>query len=203
MSRKIFLNVILVLLLNISWLLALDTISIEKFDLMSNADKVSFINSLNKKEKINFMVKYLPDHLFAVYPVSLVKFFSDGEFIFDCEAEGGGMIGGDGKSKPYKYYIGKWYVKGENIIIENSNPIINIFGKYSVINNLIVEEDTLQNSIQYQLQILEGINREGKNVKNDEANIWDGTPDLKSRGLSPAIDSYTKLKQVKKKIVVK
>jgi hypothetical protein len=195
MFKSKILLILITVLVSVGYLKAQD-MSIEQFDSLDSSKQMVFVNSLNKQEKIRFLAKYLPDHLFAVYPVSLVKFFSDGEFIFDCEAEGGGMIGGDGKSKPYKYYIGKWYFKNETIIIDNPNSKINIFGKYFIFDDVKCEAYKGQ-STHFIFHIIKGIDRDGKNIIDDEADLWDGTPDLKSRGLSPAIDSYTKLKQSK------
>jgi hypothetical protein len=179
--------------------------SMQKFSNLYGKEKMTFFNALSKNDRMNFMFEFMKDRSFDLPPTEVVKFYSDGEFICDAEAEGSGMVGGDGKLKSYKYLLGKWYFKDGKIFINNLDPNTIVYGKYLILDDVKID-DYYENrkSANFIFHVLKGLDNDGTDLSGKETGLWGGVTDLEApNGISPAIDSYTKLKQAKKKIEIK
>jgi hypothetical protein len=175
---------------------------LHKFEKLSGKQKKEIFNSLNKENRIKFVVEFMKGKVFDLPPVALVAFYSDGDFIADIEAEGGGMVGGNGIDKPFKYFIGKWYCKDSKIFFNSSDVHNKNFGKYSIVDDVKIDdfyED--RSSGEFVFHILEGQDFAGNNLANEETDLWGGISYIELKaigdGASPSIDSYTTLKQAK------
>ena len=175
--------------------------SIINFGQLNGKQKMEFFNALNKQDRMKFIIEFIKERTFDVPPVEVVKFYSDGEFIFDSEADGGGMAGGNLGDKTFRYFLGKWIFKDGLIFVDAKDPMNDVFGKHVVLDDVKIEnyyED--RKSAQFVFHILKGQNFEGKDLSNNEVDIWGGFVDSELKnGASPAIDFYTKLKNDKKK----
>jgi hypothetical protein len=174
---------------------------VDKFERLDGKNQMDFFNSLNKQERMKFMSEFMKNRIFGVRPVEIVKFYSDGEFISDMEAEDVGMVGGNGKDKTFKYFVGKWNFKDGLIFIDSPNSKNNIFGKNVVLDDVsIYEYDSNGQTSHFIFHILKGEDHKGKNLANRESDLWGGTTSEEAETLSSAIASYTKLKNSKKQL---
>jgi hypothetical protein len=177
---------------------------VRKFGKLDGKQKMQFFNSLDKKTKIRFVAVFMMDRSFDLPPIEVVKFYSDGVFICDKEAEEGGMIGGNLGDKTFKYLLGKWYFKDDKIFIKNLDPNNTVYGKYMILDDVKIDEyyEDKRPSAHFVFHVIKGVDRDGSILDNQQTDLWGGvTDDEAPSGISPAIDSYTKLKQAKKKKV--
>jgi hypothetical protein len=174
---------------------------LKKFVSLDKDEKIIFFKKLNKDQRMQLMSKFIQNRTFDIRPVSCVKFYSDGDFICDGEAEDGGMVGDNIDGKGFKYFTGRWIFRDNTLIIENPNiKNADVFGKYLVLDDVYIEEDKF--SAHFIFHILKGKGHDGEDLANQETDMWGGITDseLKAKfkeGVTPAIDSYTKLKQAK------
>jgi hypothetical protein len=113
--------------------------NIYQFKNIHPQEQAKFINRLSINEKINFLAKYLPDSTFDIPVDCEIKFFTNGEVIFDWPIKGGGYAGGS-KFQKLNYYKGIWKIKGNKIIIEKKDNKIPIFKKKEVWSNVIADQ---------------------------------------------------------------
>jgi hypothetical protein len=181
--------------------------NIYKFAQLDGKQQMEYFNALHKEDRMKFIVKFMKNRTFDLPPYELIKFYDDGDFISDGDSEEGGYVGGDGEDRPYRYFVGKWYFKNGKIFFSSKSSYNDNFGKYSIIDDVKIE-DFYDKTANFVFHIQKGKDFDGKDHKNTETGFAGGITDdeLKAKfnyGVTPAIDSYTKLKQVKKKIEIK
>jgi hypothetical protein len=161
--------------------------TISKFEAWSNKEKAVFINSLDKKSKMEFLSLLMRDRNFTMPPSNVVRFCSDGVFVFDGEMDD------ESKRDLMKFKMGRWYYRDGLIVIEHSDPGIFLFGKREVWDDMRVEKGEEEDGAMT-IHVKEGVGVNGESLVGSENSLHGWWPDKPGLKLSPSLDAYIALR---------
>lgn len=161
--------------------------SVKEFKTWNIPKQAEFIKSLNKKAQMKFLSIFLPNSAFSVPPVEYVKFFPDGEIIFDWNLDGGGEAGGNPGDKKFNYFMGSWKFDGEKIIVSKKDNRIPVIKDYEEWISIEIVGDTTKDEL-LTFDIIAGV--------GDGITLSYFPEGMES---TPAIESYSAIKRSGKK----
>lgn len=158
------------------------------FDKMQPKAKELFINNLNTTSRM-ILIKILIANRGLGSEWGLIKFYNDGEFIYDYYQDEGGMTGGNWGDDKFNYLLGKWEA--------DENKIILIKNKKDEIADLILDKEIWIDYSAYAYpdgELYLRFKRDAPGKSGD----YDTSFKYETAVESPAIDSYTEKKMIKK-----